>query len=645
MLPQRTRVLYIAGTGRSGSTVLANILGEVAGLVSAGELRFVWERGIVENRLCGCGERFAACSRWREVLITAYGEPDAVDAAAMARWQRGRSRMRHLPRLFAARFGHDVLDRRHGDHADRLARLIAAVSACAGGAVVVDSSKLPAYGFLLAQLPSIDLHVVHLVRDPRAAAYSWMRRKEQPDRGYSADMQTIGPLKSSALWTVWNASAQAMWRHGDGHYLRVRYEDFAARPREVVEEILSMLGMAGASLPFIDERTVSLGVNHTVAGNPDRLRHGVTRLERDGAWAARLRGRDRLLVSAVTAPLLLRYGYPLRPRVAAAGETPDRWVSVQDLPSATRLMRRVGRHLHWARQQGLRQLIEEDQLDPVLRLRGGLRRRAWRRHNHVAPGTAVPVYLVGVQRSGTNMVTRGLEASPEFEVYNENDRRAFERYRLRSDDVIRSLVTDSRHRYVLFKPLCDSHRVDHLLDAVKAARAPLAVWAFRSVDGRVRSALAKFGDNNLRVLGEIAAGRADGMWQAQRISDDTLDLVRGLDRRRTSPETAAALFWYLRNVLYFEMGLDLRDDVTLVCYDELVRDPEPQMRALCSFLGCGYAPELIAHIAPRRDALRRPLDLDPVVRARCTELEQRLRTAAAGTTARLPKTMTAGSRG
>ena len=40
----RRRVLYILGWGRSGSTVLGNILGEVDGFFCAGELHYLWER-------------------------------------------------------------------------------------------------------------------------------------------------------------------------------------------------------------------------------------------------------------------------------------------------------------------------------------------------------------------------------------------------------------------------------------------------------------------------------------------------------------------------------------------------------------------------------------------------------------------------
>lgn len=296
------------------------------------------------------------------------------------------------------------------------------------------------------------------------------------------------------------------------------------------------------------------------------------------------------------------------------------------------LLLRLRRHWRWAREQGFGRLIEEDELNPLARVSRAAGKWRWRRAHAVAP-TAVPVFLVGVQRSGTNMIVRGLEAAPEFQVYNENDRRAFERFRLRPLPTIRALVERSGHRYVLFKPLCDSHRTGELLDELGAHSPGRAVWAYRSFDGRVRSALAKFGSNNLVVLREIAAGRGDHLWQAQGLSDESLDLIRSFDYDRMNAESASALFWYVRNALYFELGLHERDDVMLVSYDAFVADTEATMRAVCAFLAFPFHPRLTAHVEARDAPLQRPLEIDPEIRSRCEALEGRLDEAARAKTA------------
>lgn len=616
----RVRVLYIAGTGRSGSTLLANTLGQVKGVFNAGEIRYLWQRGMLENRLCGCGRHFQDCPFWQEVLQEAIA-PGTPDARAMSSLQSRLTRVRHLPSLALRRDLRGSAD--FDAYSSVLARLYRAAQQVSGSEVIVDSSKLPSYGRLLGLMPEIDLYVVQLVRDPRSAATSWARLKEQPDRGVAGVMERMSPLRSALLWNLWNSTSKPFLAAASARYLRLRYEDFVAEPRESVRRILQMLGMPEAELPFQDSSTVMLASNHTVAGNPDRLQSGLVVIRKDAGAAFKLRGRDRLLVTALTFPLLLRFGYPVLARTRRPTET----IGIQHLPGPLRAWRRIQRHWRWGRQEGFSRLIEEDQLDPRVRIASARRRLDWRRHHPITPGSTTPVFLVGLQRSGTNMVARALEANPEFEVRNENDGAAFDRFRLRPLPHVRDLVTRSGQRFLVLKPLIDSHRVDELLNGLNTPSPGRALWTYRRVDGRVRSALSKFGDQNLLVVRAIAEGRGGDLWQAQRLSANSGSLIDGLDVDRVSKETASAVIWYLRNSLFFELGLDARDDCLLVSYDRMLDDAEREVRRICSFLDTEFDPTLIAGIARRGASAPGELALDPAVRKMCSDLERRLEEA------------------
>jgi len=509
-----------------------------------------------------------------------------------------------------------------------LSRLYAAIAEVTGSRVVVDSSKLPGYADLLAATPGIDLRVLHLVRDPRAAAYSWSTPKQLHDGAARAQMERIGPAKSALLWDLWNGAAAGLRHRVQAGYLRLRYEDLVADQATALRRILELIGMADVPLPIGAAGELPLGVHHSVAGNPDRLRQRTVRLVRDDRWLAAQRPRHRRVVTVMTAPRLVRYGYPIR--VPRPADQPGLSTATlyERAPEGEgrlgRLQRRVRRHLRWGRTQGFGRLVEEDELNPVTRAHGALTRWRWRRSHPQPPGAAVPVFLVGVQRSGTNMLARGLERAPELEVHNENDRRAFDHFLLRDDDRLRRIVLASGHSVVLFKPLCDSHRVDQLLDGLRTPSPPRAIWAYRDVDGRVRSALAKFGRNNLLVLRDIAGGRGAGMWQAGRLSAPILEVISAFDYESMTAETAAALFWWMRNGLFFEMGLDRRSDVMLASYTDLLARPRPAMNAICRFLDLEFRDEMVAHIAPRAPARSRPLDIDPRARMLCDALQERL---------------------
>jgi hypothetical protein len=288
--------------------------------------------------------------------------------------------------------------------------------------------------------------------------------------------------------------------------------------------------------------------------------------------------------------------------------------------------RRIARHVRWARTEGLRRLVEEDRLNPVERATTAWAKHRWRRAHGVIPGQAQPVYVVGLQRSGTNMLMRGLDAAPQFQVHNENDRRVFHRFQLRSDAVLSAAIRASRHAFVIVKPLCETHRVDELL-ALPGLPPGRALWVWRDVDDRARSEVAKFGTSNLDALRAIAGGTIGDRWQGQRLDPESRALVGGFDYTAMSPHTAAALFWYIRNDLFFRLGLHRRDDVLLCSYDALIADPEAATERLCAFLDLPHDPRLCAHVG-RRAPARRPLDLDPRVRALCDELTGRLATHA-----------------
>jgi hypothetical protein len=243
------------------------------------------------------------------------------------------------------------------------------------------------------------------------------------------------------------------------------------------------------------------------------------------------------------------------------------------------------------------------------------------------------VFLVEAQRLGTNMMAHGLDETPAFQVYNEGNARAFGNVRLRPLSEVQPLIERSGVEFVLFKPLCDTHRAAELLDRFRPRAR--AISAYRDVDARVRSALAKFGNSDLQVLRACAAVEAGGEWQMQGISPENADFIRSFDVGRLSAASAAALFWVFRNSLHFEQSLDRRDDAMLASYDRFLAEPERSARVLCAFLGLAYRPELIAHVKQRPSAWTEPISIDHRIRERCAGLQHSLDQARLDQVARL----------
>jgi hypothetical protein len=132
-------VLFIAGTGRSGSTLLERALGAMPGYVNVGELIDLFRRVAAEDERCGCGERFSACPFWREVGERAFGGWTESLISEISTMQRAVARQRHIPALVRQVRSGRLSPRlvRYGEVYSRLYRAILDVS---GADCVVDAS-------------------------------------------------------------------------------------------------------------------------------------------------------------------------------------------------------------------------------------------------------------------------------------------------------------------------------------------------------------------------------------------------------------------------------------------------------------------------------------------------------------------------
>ena len=305
----RMRVLSIVGPGRSGTTVLASILGEVDGVQTVGELRWLWRRGLLERRPCGCGLPPEECPVWSKVVAEGLaGRSESVEDIAAAQVQLGarRHRLRAIRGGTGRGDGWPAFEMLRAVSAD----LLPAIAHATGCRVIVDSSKRAQDAAVLAGLAGIDHYVLHMVRDPRAVVFSWQRRKTIRVEGETRDMATRGLLSSVVRWTENSVGAELLRRRVPAdRWMFLRYEDFATAPRATVGRILDFLGEE-ADPPFVDDRTVVLGENHTVAGNPNRFRTGRVTIAPDDEWRRAMPRRRQLAVRALTWPFLRRYGYP-----------------------------------------------------------------------------------------------------------------------------------------------------------------------------------------------------------------------------------------------------------------------------------------------------------------------------------------------
>jgi hypothetical protein len=197
-------------------------------------------------------------------------------------------------------------------YASVMARVYRSVAEVTGSRVIVDSSKVPSDAAMLLSIPSIEAYYIHLVRDPRATAFSWQRKRDRLDGGSAEDMPRFSLVKNALNWNEFNLGAEAVKRKAGAHrFKRIRYEDFVDDPRATIKDIVEFVGEEPIDLPFSNPRTGSLGVNHTVSGNPSRFKRGRIEIRADDEWIRRQTSSLRWATTVMTLPILRRYKYSI----------------------------------------------------------------------------------------------------------------------------------------------------------------------------------------------------------------------------------------------------------------------------------------------------------------------------------------------
>lgn len=303
-------ILYIVGAGRSGSTLLGNALGSIPGFVHLGEMRFILDRGVLENRLCACGRSFKDCEFWRVTMQALSLDLDQKKAHDLVELRERYSRSIHLPLLLIKPL-RETLIRRLQPYLLFLKEVYSEVARQEDARVLVDTSKFPTYGYLLQQIPGFDVRFINLVRDPRAVAYSWKSKKIQPDPNDELVIRRYGPAASSIRWLMWNLAAKAIWRGPKYQRAIIRYEDFVEDPQNVLKRIVALTDLEVRSLPVTDNDTVFVKPGHDIWGNPTRFMDGEIKLERDVRYLDDQSSKDKLVATLFSLPLLKAYGYPV----------------------------------------------------------------------------------------------------------------------------------------------------------------------------------------------------------------------------------------------------------------------------------------------------------------------------------------------
>lgn len=234
-------------------------------------------------------------------------------------------------------------------------------------------------------------------------------------------------------------------------------------------------------------------------------------------------------------------------------------------------------------------------------------------------GPKETILVPGVQRSGTNMLMDVLDLSLETDVFHEQDPRAFDSYHLRPYVRQMELRERSSAHFFVLKALLDSEKTTQLLSLLEPAKA---VWMYRDYDDVVNSNLRNWPGGRNQMEDLLRDPFKTG-YRAWGMTEETLSLIKQYYKPGMSDANTIALFWYYRNQLLFDQGLETDHRAIVLKYEDVAVDTESTLRWLCDQLGMEFTPRMAAQIHAKSIGKRKRSEIDPDIRTLCDGMLQR----------------------
>lgn len=309
--------------------------------------------------------------------------------------------------------------------------------------------------------------------------------------------------------------------------------------------------------------------------------------------------------------------------------SPDNLRSTWNLGRALRTFPDGG---HTMRLKRVSKRLKQINIEKLIR-RGLERKRKWQQLRQTPHPTTekLPVFIVGCNRSGTNMVCGAIGKSLHGWAYKESEfSLAFNGYYLRPDWIIEQLIRRTPAPIISFGSILDSQFAHDLLKRFEGARA---IWVYRHYQDVANScARMQWGSHLKDLVRWVAHGELDKLGaRGKNISIDTVQLFHELFHEDISIEDGASLYWYMRNQLYFDLKLNTNPHTLIVQYEDAVLNREKAFQRIFDFLGFPYDPGIIDGIFASSVGKHPQPDIAPAIQEVCHTLQVKLDTQFART--------------
>ena len=322
------KLVYILAASHSGSTLLSMLLNSHPQIVTTGELKLSPRAiGDTSRYRCSCGQLIKQCIFWQKIkeYMTKKGVEFDIAKARMdysdMNSQYVCRLLRPLHRGFLLENLRDsalklspVWRKQLPEIQKRITALISTILEISGAKVAIDSSKTELRLKYLLRNPDLDIKVIHLVRDGRGVALTYMNPAEFADArspnlraggiGGSRDKERLTMSQAAHEWKRSNEAAQNVLNQLDrSRKIEIRYEQMCKDIKNTLMILFQFIGLKTDT-----SNTDFSSVEHHVIGNGMRL-DNTSEIKLDERWKSVLTKNDLNIFEREAGVLNHRFGY------------------------------------------------------------------------------------------------------------------------------------------------------------------------------------------------------------------------------------------------------------------------------------------------------------------------------------------------
>ena len=301
MVEKKIKVLYIAGAGRSGTTLLDQYLGSCHGFNSVGEIKYLIPAGFGRDQRCSCKDKLKSCVVWGGVY------KDVCENIPVEHFNSLFFEVLSRKKIFQQIFPF-LRGRRYKLALSRLSEMIYlqykfVSDTVEEGVTIVDSSKDPGYLKVLTEVPGLEVYVLHCIRDPRGVVYSRSKKKKKTSLDHDEYMPLQSTASSLAKWCGVNILTSLVVALSGVRSDKLNYETYVNDLKSVDNAVAGL----GLGQPVVEKKDI-----HTCLGNPSKTNSFDVRIVRgeDDRWRKGMPKFRSALIYFLLIPLFFIYKIP-----------------------------------------------------------------------------------------------------------------------------------------------------------------------------------------------------------------------------------------------------------------------------------------------------------------------------------------------